>query len=561
MVEEYRHPNEDGSFSLLERRTEMHYADAENTVTVKDARGFLTTTVKDDADRVIRVVVDDQSGTLSRTPDVSVGAALRLTTLRGYDGNGNLTDEVDPLGRKTAHEYDSLNRRRRTQYPMTGVEETFTYDGEGAVITRVDARGVQRHSSYDMFRRPVTDTVVESLSNGGAELTLLTRTYVDLAAPDGLTSVEEKDARGNVTLRYADALHRDLRVVDAKGKAQSTRYDAVNPRERRDRKNHVTRMRYDQVDRLVAQEDIEAGDETEKYHQSILYEDALQRETHTDRRDIPLVKHKDALGRIVRTVHGAELLQQEEKTSYNALDQVVAITDANGHRKEWRYDGAGRKVAETLGADDATVAATTTYTYDAAGNRVEWKGPRATGVAYNERNSFDDLNRLVRREDALGNVWLTAYDEVGNKVCEKRPLGQPTLGHGHAAGMTLAQLQDAACTGDQVTKYAYDELGKLTAVTDALGGQHTFVYDAARNLVAKQDANANLTTYEYDSRNRREAEHQHLDAHPRLDARRRVSCPASNRGPLRRGMSAPSPGSGRTTPMGTSRPRQTRRGR
>ncbi|WP_257446201.1 RHS repeat-associated core domain-containing protein [Archangium lipolyticum] len=518
--EEYLHPNANGSFVPRERHIETRYTDAENTVTVKDARGFVTTTVKDDLDRVIRVVVDDGDGKLPRTPDEEVGPALSLTSRRGYDSNGNLTTEVDPLDRKTTYAYDALKRLLETRRPMDATE-SLEYDGEGAVIGRVDVRGIRREFTFDMFRRPVTDRLVESLSNSGATLDLLTRTYVDQAGPDGVTSVEEKDARDNTTRRYLDALGRELSVVDAKGKAQVSRYDAVNVRERRDRKGYRTLLRYDKAGRLKAQddEDIVNGSAVVKYRQSILYEDALQRETLTDRRGIPLVKQKDGLGRVVRTIRGISPLLQKEETEYSDRDEVVAVIDANLHRKEWLYDGAGRKLVETLGAGTSD-AATTRYTYDKAGNLVAWKGPRTPeAVTYDERNSFDGLNRLVRRENALGHVWASAYDKAGNKLCEKRPLGGTTLTHGDTLGMSIEAIQTAVCLGDYVTKYEYDELGKLTRVTDAGEGQYTFVYDKARNLVAKQDANGNLTTYEFDERNLREAEHQHLDAHPRLSGR------------------------------------------
>ncbi|MBN1208836.1 MAG: hypothetical protein JXB05_28515, partial [Myxococcaceae bacterium] len=46
-----------------------------------------------------------------------------------------------------------------------------------------------------------------------------------------------------------------------------------------------------------------------------------------------------------------------------------------------------------------------------------------------------------------------------------------------------------------------------------------------RNLVAKQDANGNLTTFEYDELGRRTAEHVHLDGHPRLTSAQRDAVP------------------------------------
>lgn len=60
---------------------------------------------------------------------------------------------------------------------------------------------------------------------------------------------------------------------------------------------------------------------------------------------------------------------------------------------------------------------------------------------------------------------------------------------------------------------AYDELGKLLTETDALGGTTSFVWDKARNLVLKQDANLDVTTYAYDALNQRSEEYQHLDGH------------------------------------------------
>ncbi len=154
-------------------------------------------------------------------------------------------------------------------------------------------------------------------------------------------------------------------------------------------------------------------------------------------------------------------------------------------------------------------------------HRLEVKGPRGSW-AYDLHQDYDDLNRPVRTVDATGAVTTTAFDAGGNKVCELRPSGGDLLGAGGAARLTIDALQSQACGKPASTGFTYDELGKLTGVETA-SGLTTFVYDEARNLVAKQDANAHLTIYAYDRANRRTDEWQQLDAQARLTSRSQVA--------------------------------------
>ncbi len=504
-------------------RQQTVYDDANHLVATSDRRGYVTTRSVDDLDRVFTEVVDDDSGLISRPSGGP--AALNLTIQYQYDAAGNRKLTIDPLGRRTEEVHDTLGRLTHRNLPM-GVSEALAYDGEGHVISTTDRRGVERRTRYDAVGRPTVELLVESLSAGGVPLAMVTRTYGDVPADgSGLVSVTEVDARGSTTARWLDGLHREVRTVDAVAKAVQTAYDAVNRTAVQDRRGYLTTFQYDAANRLIGQQDHDGN--AVAYSQSTSYDDATRRQTGLDRRQIATVAERDGLGRVVQVTRGSDPDVQVTATGYDGNGNVVRVTDPNGHVLAASFDGANRRISETRGYGSA-VAATTTFKYDGTGNRTEAKSARVTGVSYDLRESYDDLDRSVRSEDALGNVTTRAFDAAGNKLCEKRPLGNATgaaFGHGQASGLTVDSLVAAVCAGDHLTRYAYDELSKLKGVIDAAGGVTTFVYDRARNLIAKQDANEHLTTYWIDPLGRRRGEYQHLDAHARMTAASRDAIP------------------------------------
>ncbi|RKH66914.1 RHS repeat protein [Corallococcus interemptor] len=489
-----------------------------------DARGFVQARHLDGLGRVFKGGQDAANGPLPRQPDdPRVGPALNLIHTVEYDRYGHEFARVDALGRRTETVHDALGRLVEVHRPM-GVSESQKHDGEGHVIRSTDGRGVERSFTYDALGRLRSETLVESLSQEGQALTVSERTYVDAPDTEALTREQVRDARGHLTVTYRDGLRRVVRHKDAAGYASDTWFDALYKRAEKNAKGHLTRFTYDAVGRVLSQSEAASVSSPAAYSQSWQYTDATRERTHWDRRQVPTVHREDGLGRKVYASRGQGPDVAQESWAYNAGGQAVLAVDANGYATTRLYDGAARLVEETRGAGTPE-AATTAFQYDAAGQLTQQKGPRATGVPFDVLYTYDDLGRRVREEDALGQVTAWAHDAAGNRVCMKQPLGAPALGHGEAAGLTLADVEAQVCTGTYVTWYAHDEQGKLLSVTDAAGGLTSYVYDAARNLVAKQDANGNLTTYEYDVRNLRTAEHQHLDAHARLSADQRSQVP------------------------------------
>lgn len=506
------------------RTASTRHDDAGHRVLQRDVRGVVTVTTLDALDRVLSTVADTTDGFLART--FTAAPAVAAETKYEYDALGHRRATIDPLGRRTEEDVDALGRTVARRLPM-GVTETFTLDGEGQVIERRDGRGVRWRTYRDPLGRVTEESVIEGdasqvphrAGREPGELPLRRSQYVDGATP----VVHEFDARGNLTTRTMDSLHREVKVVNAEGGAVETRYDASSKRWVKEPRGYQTWFTYDAVNRPTWQEDRSTGGAT-PLTQSTTYRDAKREQEHRSRAGRTTLTIRDGLGRAVKversgTGDDAVRAAATDLTEYDAAGNVIAQTDANGHVTRLELDGLGRKVAEVLAAG-SPAAMRTTFAYDAVGNRTEVKGPRGTWT-YDLQQDYDDLNRPVRSVDAEGHVTTHAFDAAGNRLCELKPAGGDPVGAVGASGKTIEELLGYACGKPASTGWTYDELGKLTAVTTAAGAT-TFVYDAARNLIAKQDANEHLTVFGYDDVNRRTDEWQQLDAHGRPTRRSEV---------------------------------------
>jgi RHS repeat-associated protein len=111
----------------------------------------------------------------------------------------------------------------------------------------------------------------------------------------------------------------------------------------------------------------------------------------------------------------------------------------------------------------------TTDQYDAIGNRLSVTDRNGNKTA----STYDALNRLSSRTDALGNTTSWQYDPAGN----------------------LITLTDANLHG---THYSYDPINRPHCETYADGTVRCYTFDPANNLIRRQDAISGQTvTYSY----------------------------------------------------------------
>jgi len=200
--------------------------------------------------------------------------------------------------------------------------------------------------------------------------------------------------------------------------------------------------------------------------------------------------------------------------AYNSLNLVTSVTNALGATATLEYDSFGNvtSISDFAGRSRA-------FSYDSAGQLITL----TDGLGQNIEVQYDSSGRPTTIINALGHTVELVYDENGNLLSRK-------------------QLRAA---GDILTRYEYDELGRVIKVIDGEGyeaitvwnewnkplsftgkrgfettfeydsngnllkiirpdGTHEeFEYDGTFNLISERDALGRITTHEFDSNGRR----------------------------------------------------------
>jgi RHS repeat-associated protein len=442
--------------------TTTTYDDAAHSLTVTDPRGTPTVTRLDGLDRPFEQTVD---------PD-----GLALVTQMSYDGLGNRKSVTDPNAHTTHFRHDGLGRLVETT-DARAQTASMAYDGEGLKTSETDRRGVTRSFSYDNLGRPRKSTLVPVPEMSGVPWSQEIR-YQDVARKR-----IEIDALGHATTFDLDGIDRVKTETDALTHFRTFVWDGVNKREETDKRRHKTLFEYDALNRLTKTTDPSPFD-----NQTVetAFEDALLRTTTKDRRGFLTRTQTDPLGRVATVTRALGTPDEAvlERNTYDGNGNKTLATDAEGKKTRFEYDAANRLKAREDGFESPD-AAVTTFVYDKASNLLEERDARAAALAepWSVKRTYDELNRLETETDGEANVTRYGYDGEGNRTSVQTPKGQTTL-------------------------FDYDELGKLTKVTQPVPvvGQSNPVtayrYDPNRNRIRQTDANGHVVTMEYDELNR-----------------------------------------------------------
>ncbi len=220
----------------------------------------------------------------------------------------------------------------------------------------------------------------------------------------------------------------------------------------------------------------------------------------------------DVLGRVIKTVGGYGAMNggagnTEIELGYTTNGQVSWRKDGNGNKTSYYYDTYDRnyltRYPHKTSVGSSNSADRDQFTFNTRG-QVLWHYRRDNRRMYHD---YDNAGRLWRKryyDPAIG--WLGSeyiyygYDGLGRPSYERRASGSGQgLTHTYDTLGRLASTTDTTNGGSRTLSYQYDIAGRRTRLTHPDGVYFTYAYSPAGQVTAvKQYASTNLVTYAFD---------------------------------------------------------------
>jgi RHS repeat-associated protein len=445
----------DGNGSQIATTTDDYDADGEQTSEVApdgnlsgaNAGNYTTVTVYNaDGQQISATQAGGSAATF--TPRV---------TAYGYDADGNQTTVKDPRGYTTTTTYNADDEPTLVTDP-DGNATLTCYDGDHNTTQTVPPPGVAANSlapascpvSYPAgyADRLASDATTWTFDANGHQ------TETTTPAPAGQTGYETTtftyDADGNLT--------------KTTGPPASNAQNAPN---------EVTYNSYNSADELATQ--------TTGYGTSAASTTSYCYDPNGDQTAIV-------------APDGNTSATAECETSFPWVISASAYPTQAAYQTTESYDSSSELVSTTSPATSAApLGATTSYTYDAAGNKltstdpnnvtttwtytpvgrpatISYSGSSAHSVSY----SYDASGNKTAMSDATGSSSYI-YDPFGELTSAQNGAGQ-TIGYGYDAdgnitGITYPLPATATWANTDTASYGYDEADVLDSVTDFNGHQ------------------------------------------------------------------------------------------
>lgn len=357
------------------------------------------------------------------------------TLTYNYAENGLLLSKSDPIGRKTFYQYDNqagwiFHRPKTIDDESLPYTETYHYDAANNLKTKLQQGRNTRPSSkrrYEFVHDIHGNKLIEKDFRGNAT----THSYDGRGNPIEKMIPLEKDILKTKT-KY-DAFGNPILIIDANGNTTQKKYNS-----------------YGSVTEIIHPD---GHKETFRYTLNNLLE------RHIDQNQIETKYRYDSFGNQT----SKEIFDREgnlisiETKEYDGF-ALKCLTDPEGNKTSYIYDGAGRKVAQEYTDAITDEITTIEFTYDVYGNEQS-------------KATINGSNTLVS---------ITEKDAAG-RVKEKRE----------------EDLQGNIYSRKTYLPNQYNQNHKETSYIDGKEIVTTFKYDAFNRLTAQEDPDGNTFMTKY----------------------------------------------------------------
>ncbi|HCH0556866.1 TPA: RHS repeat protein, partial [Pseudomonas aeruginosa] len=431
---------------------------------------------------------DGKSGQTERYEGSGAGRILTSTDISGntrsfaYGANGKLISVTDAGGGITFYDYAGEN--------LAQIRTATREDGVEIIQTRV-------RYSYDALGR--LSAVVVDLSpqdNSIADGKVFQTFYTYDGSSDRIATVSQSDGT-QLSFQYTQVggSYRVSHFTDALGRLTRYGYDpSRNSAYVVDPENVHTYVDYDDRGAITSVRTPGQGSAP----------------------DITTKYTYDASGKLATIVEPGERVLYLD---YDANGNPGGWIDSNGMGMSRTFDSANRVLTETVYTQSQTSSASlggplvTRNAYDAAGHlrfqlspagnvteyRYNARGERISTLTYagdvHPLTGFDATNAP---SEAQMVAWAAAANlkRVGrvDAVYDYRGMLQQTVAYAEVNDVGDGVLDDKQV----LTRYVYDQAGRLLHTLSPTGGSTTYSYDGLGRVLSVQDAQGNVSLTQYD---------------------------------------------------------------
>jgi RHS repeat-associated protein len=418
-----------------------------------------------------------------------------------YGPDGRVSAKVDNQGNRSTYAYDITGRVERITNAR-GNTTTYTYDAGGNLIRLADALGGVTSFTYDSnnYNTSITlpsgrkiQRVVDARGNMLSETDLapggtLSLTTVYTYTPLDLISTVTKPAGDKTVFSYDDSNSKVVQrsFLDPAGnvlRSEEYTYDTSGNTLSTTRGSETIRFTYNAFGDVTGTRDgAGAGSSFE-------YDANGNTIARTDGAGNRTTMTYDGFNNLSSIAQGSATLSS---VVFNNLNMPAELTDGLGHKMTYAYDCAAKLTQVTDAAGRNTA-----YGLDSVSNVIGTTDALGRKTNY----AYDANNRQTSRTDPTGVIWGFSYTPDGYLASQTMPAGAAIQGSYDG----LDRLVRETYPEGQIS-YSFDDIGRVTTVTDARGGASkltSFGYDGLGRVTAVTDPNSRTITYAYGSNGRR----------------------------------------------------------